>query len=59
MNKERDAIEQEIATLVYYMNGGLNYSDAYSLSTGQMKHMSEAINKHYETQNEAVKKNRR
>lgn len=59
MKRERDNIEKEIATLVYYMNGGLNYVDAWSLSNSQIKSMSDVINKHYETQAEAMKKGSR
>jgi len=56
MERDRDNIEKEIAQLVYYMNGGLNYVDAYSLSASQMKFLSETINKHYEAQADAMKK---
>ena len=56
MERDRANIEQEVASLVYYMNGGLNYVDAWSLSNSQMKSLSEVINKHYEAQAEAMKK---
>lgn len=54
--REKDAMEKDIANLVYYMNGGLSYSDAYNLSQHQMKILSETISKHYEMQAEAYKK---
>jgi hypothetical protein len=54
MEKSRNSIEEEVATLVYYMNGGLSYVDAYNLSFDQMKKLSEVIEKHYERQNEAI-----
>jgi hypothetical protein len=54
MEKEREKIEEEISTLVYYMNGGLDYFGAYSLTFSQMKSLSETIGKHYERQNEAI-----
>jgi len=53
MEKLRKSIEEEVATLVYYMNGGLSYVDAYNLSMEQMRTLSEVITKHYEKQNEA------
>ena len=49
-------MEKDIANLVYYMNGGLSYSDAYNLSQNQMKILSETISKHYEMQADAYKK---
>lgn len=49
-------IESDIANLVYYMNGGLSYSEAWKLTTSQMKSLSESIAKHYEMQAEAYRK---
>ncbi len=54
--RERTAMEKDIANLVYYMNGGLSYPDAYNLSQHQMKILSETISKHYEMQADAYKK---
>lgn len=49
-------IESDIANLVYYMNGGLTYSEAWRLTTSQMKSLSGTISKHYEMQAEAYRK---
>jgi len=49
-------IESDIANLVYYMNGGLTYSEAWHLSTTQMKALSGTISKHYEMQAEAYRR---
>jgi hypothetical protein len=54
MTKQRQNIEEEIATIVFYMQGGLNYMDAYSLSIEQLEGMSKVINNHYEQQNNAL-----
>lgn len=49
-------IESDIANVVFYLNGGLNYTDAYALSSDQLKSLSDAVSTHYEKQNEALKK---
>lgn len=54
MAQERTAIEKELAVLVYYMQGGLSYPDAYNLNIEQMKHLSDAITDHYEKQNNSM-----
>lgn len=41
-------IEEEIATLVYYYNGGLNYNDAWMTTSRQRKTMSKVVEKHFE-----------
>jgi hypothetical protein len=56
MDRDRNHIEQEIASIVYYMNGGLNFRDAYALSESQMDSLATTIKKHYEKQNEAYEK---
>ena len=56
MERDRDNIEKEIAQIVYYMNGGLNYVDAYSLSTSQLTSLNDTITKHYEKQNESLQR---
>jgi hypothetical protein len=48
LEKNRNIIEEEIATLVYYMNGGLNFSDAYLTTAKQRKIMSKVVEKHFE-----------
>ena len=37
MLKNRDAIEMDINNLVYHMNGGLDYDDAWLLTYDQRK----------------------
>lgn len=54
MSKEIASIEKEIASLVYYMNGGLSYELAYNLTFDQMRVMTETINTHYENQAKAL-----
>ena len=56
MERDRDRIESDIASVVYYMNGGLSFIDAYSLSTVQLKRLGDTITTHFEKQNEAMKK---
>lgn len=51
MRKNRDLIEYDIATLVFYMQGGLNYNDAWQLTPKQRKVMARVIEKHYENMN--------
>jgi hypothetical protein len=48
MERNRKAIQQEIATLAFYMQGGLDYNDAFMLSAEQRATMSKIIEKHYE-----------
>jgi hypothetical protein len=48
MERNKKIIEDEIATLVYYMNGGLDFNDAYLTTAAQRKTMSRVIEKHYE-----------
>lgn len=55
MNREADAIEKDIARVVFYMNGGINFTDAYSLSSNQLRVLSDTVSEHYEKQNEAFK----
>jgi hypothetical protein len=56
MERDRDRIESDIASVVYYMNGGLSFTDAYGLSTQQLKRLGDTITTHFEKQNEAIKK---
>ena len=56
MNQDANRIERDIANIVFYLNGGLNYTDAYALSTQQLKTLSDTVNDHFEKQNEAYKK---
>jgi len=51
MSKNTHTIEKDIATLVYYMNGGLNYNDAWLLTHNQRKVMIKVIEDHYKAMN--------
>lgn len=51
MNRNRKVINDEVATLVYYMNGGLDYNDAWLLTADQRKTMSKVIEKHFKAMN--------
>ena len=51
MEQERGEIEKDLATLVFYLQGGINITDAYMMSDNQIKTYSEVIKKHYEMQN--------
>lgn len=56
MNQDVSRMEKDIANVVFYLNGGLNYTDAYSLSSEQLKTLTDVVNDHFEKQNEAYKK---
>lgn len=48
MERNIKAINTEMATLAFYMQGGLSFDDAHLLSASQRKAMSKVIEKHYE-----------
>jgi hypothetical protein len=56
MDKNRTIITQDVSTLVFYMNGGLNFDQAWQLSGNQRKIMSQIIEKHYEASSGLDKK---
>jgi len=56
MEREAIAIEKEIATVVFYTNGGLAFDCAYDLSMQQLKIVSDIIQEHYAKQAEAYNK---
>lgn len=57
MEKNRNSIELDVDSLVFYMNGGLDYNDAWLLTARQRGNMGEVIRKHFEAQNPDRKKN--
>lgn len=57
MERNKLAIEQDVNTLVFYMNGGLDYNDAWLLTGLQRSRMGEVIRKHHEAQNPDRKNN--
>lgn len=48
MDRNRNIINEEIATLVYYYNGGLNWNDAWLTTSMQRKIMSKVVEKHFQ-----------
>ena len=44
-------IEQDVNALVFHMQGGLDYDDAFLLTADQRKLMAKMIQKHYDDQN--------
>lgn len=49
--KNRRILEHDVTSLVFYMNGGLDYNDAWLLTQEQRKSMSKIIEKHFEAMN--------
>ena len=49
MDNNRQAIQQELAMLAFYMQGGLGFNEAHMLSADQRKMLSKVIQKHYES----------
>lgn len=48
MDRNRNTIEVDITTLVFYMNGGLDYNSAWMLTFDQRRKMANVIEKHNE-----------
>lgn len=55
MKQDVEATERDIAQLVFYLNGGLNFVDAYELTTSDLNRLSKVVSDHFEKQNEAMK----
>lgn len=51
LESNRNGIEIDINSLVYYMNGGLDYNDAWLLTLEQRKNMMNVIKRHFEAMN--------
>jgi hypothetical protein len=51
MEKNRRVIEADVNTLVFYMNGGLDYNDAWLLTTDQRRSLGHVVEKHFEAMN--------
>ena len=56
MERERQRIEDDIALVTYYMNGGLPFDKAYALEMAQIMRLHKTITNHFEQQNEAMKR---
>ena len=55
MESDRQKLEGDLAKLVFHMNGGLSYVDAYNLSGDQMRMLTEVINQHNQAQVDAMR----
>ena len=51
LHKNQSLIEQDVNALVFHMQGGLDYDDAFLLTTDQRRMMAKMIQKHYDDQN--------
>ena len=51
MSRNVDAIESDVNSLVFHMNGGLDYDDAWLLTLDQRRKIVNMIQKHYDAQN--------
>ena len=51
MNRNRKVIDDDIMSLVYYFQGGLDYNDAWLLTADQRKRMAKIVEKHFENMN--------
>ena len=51
MERNRKAMQHELGTLAFYMQGGLTYEDAYLLNAEQRRTLSKIIEKHYDAVN--------
>jgi len=49
--KNQNMIEQDVNALVFHMQGGLDYDDAFLLTADQRRMMAKMIQKHYDDQN--------
>lgn len=59
MERMVQQIEQDVAHVVYYMNGGLSFDKAYDISLNQLNLLNEQINKHYQAQADAMNKGKK
>jgi hypothetical protein len=50
-NTNINLIEQDVNALVFHMQGGLDYDDAFLLTADQRRLMVKMIQKHYDDQN--------
>ena len=48
MDRNRKIINDDIASLVYYFQGGLDFNDAWLLTADQRKRMAKIVEKHFE-----------
>lgn len=48
MDRNRKIINDDIASLVYYFQGGLDFNDAWLLTADQRMRMAKIVEKHFE-----------
>lgn len=51
MERNRKVITNELATLSFYMQGGLSFEDSHLLSSEQRSMLSKVIQKHFDAIN--------
>lgn len=51
LETNRHIIDTDISNLVYYMNGGLDYNDAWLLTMDQRRNMMSVIQRHFDAMN--------
>lgn len=51
MDQNRIEITKEVATLCFYMQGGIDFNQGYQLSSDQRRILSKVIEKHYSAMN--------
>jgi len=51
LKSNREIIDTDIGNLVYYMNGGLDYNDAWLLTVDQRRSLMTVIQKHFDAMN--------
>lgn len=51
LTKNRETLEQDINSITFYMNGGLDYNDAWLLTPEQRRAIFKTIERHYDMMN--------
>jgi hypothetical protein len=54
MQSERKHIQKHVGIIVYYMQGGLNYTDAWRLSMEELAVLADVFKEHYANQANAL-----
>lgn len=54
LKEEIKRIEKHIGAIAFYMQGGLNYNQAYDLSMEQIENLIEIVQDHYEKINSSI-----
>lgn len=48
MSSNRSSLTKDIATMVYYYNGGISYTEAWQMSTFERMIAVETVDKHFQ-----------